>query len=277
MAMRRFLALLVLAAGPLARGAEVVTNVSQGSGLTNLTSYITNNDNAIYNSATFDLVGTYGNVLEAIRERKPGYAGMSVNEIGGLVGRTIEPTGEVNNGWSSNYDIATGKVTLNHINGIPGPSYDRWDSNDPNNDMMALTFNFGSLLDFNGNGAIDADERLVLGGREVNGFIGYEGGSGVGGSPPRVEFEWVKLALGETRCGIVQEGAEVVLSVSGMLGGRSYVLERNEDLEDGMGWEEAASFVMPGVALPGERLSEEWREPRVPGGRRFYRLRWELP
>jgi hypothetical protein len=142
---------------------------------------------------------------------------------------------------------------------------------------MALTFNFGSLLDFNGNGQIDADERLVLGGREVNGFRGFDGGIQYGGSPPRVEFEWVKLALGETRCGIVQEGAEVVVSVSGMLGGRSYVLERNEDLEDGMGWEEAASFVMPGVALPGERLSEEWREPRVPGGRRFYRLRWELP
>jgi hypothetical protein len=75
----------------------VVTNVFQGpttnnQTITGFTSYITNNDNAIYNSATFDLVGTYGNVL-----------------------------------------------------------------------------------DFNGNGQIDVNERLVLGGREENGFIGYDG------------------------------------------------------------------------------------------------------
>ena len=46
-----------------AQGAEVVTNLNQGSGNTSITSYITNNDNAIYSSATFDLVGTYGNIL----------------------------------------------------------------------------------------------------------------------------------------------------------------------------------------------------------------------
>lgn len=224
-----FVLLLVLAHP--GQGAEVATNLSQGSGLTNFTNYITNDDNAIYDSATFDLVGTYGNLLQAIKDRKPGYAGMTLGQIGGLVGLTINsnPTGEVNNGWAASYDETTGKVSLEHIPGIPNLSYDVWNSSDANNDLLALTFNFVDLLDFNGNGVTDADERVE----------------------------------------------EVVLTLEGMLGGRSYVLEWNEDLEDAGGWEEAETFVMPGVSLPGVRLSEERREPLVPGGRRFYRVRWE--
>ena len=261
------------------RGAEVVPQVNQGSGATSLTNYITNNDNTIYNTATFDLVGTYGNILQAIKDRNPAYAGMTVNEIGGLVGLTVQndPIGEVNNGWVASYSVATGKVTLSNNGGSKPSSYDRWNSSDSNNDMMALTFNFGNLLDINGNGVTDGDERLVAAGSLWPGFRGIEGGFQYGGATPMYEFEWVKEALGETRLEGKVEGGELVLNLEGLLGGRSYVLESNEDLEDGMGWEEAASWEMPGVSLPGVRLSEEWREPLVPGGRRFYRLRWEVP
>jgi hypothetical protein len=92
----------------------VVTRLSQGSGLTNITNEITNNDNAIYNSATFDLVGNYGNLLQAINDRKPDHAEMTLDEIGGQVGITIQPnpTGEVNNGWTASYEAGTAKVTL---------------------------------------------------------------------------------------------------------------------------------------------------------------------
>lgn len=169
-----------------AGGATVLTNLSQRNGLMNTTSYITNDDNAIYNSATFDVVGTYRAILEAIRDRNPDYAGQSLNEIAGQIGVTIqnEPTGEVNAGWSRAYEEATGMVVLTHGPGIAGINYDQWNSADPNNDMMALTLNFTGMLDFNGNGVTEANELIEPNGFFENGFVGFEGGSGVGGDTP---------------------------------------------------------------------------------------------
>jgi len=145
-----------------AKGASVVANVNQLTADTSITNYITNNDNAIYSSATFDFIGTYGNLLQAVKDNNPAYAGLGLNDIASTVGITIRsyPIGEVNDGWApSAYDIATGKVTLKN-NEYEG-AYDVWNSNDSNNDMMALTFNFGNMLDFNDNNTIDANEALI--------------------------------------------------------------------------------------------------------------------
>jgi len=157
--------------------ATVATNLSQGTGLTSVTSFITNDDNAIFNSATFDLAGTYGAVLQGIKDHNPAFAGQTLNQIAGNVGITVrgEPTGEVNFGWNVGYAIATGRVTLTHNIGDPGFDYDQWNSNDADNDMMALTFNFGNMLDFNGNNVTDPNEQLVANGTFANGFVGFEG------------------------------------------------------------------------------------------------------
>ncbi|MCH7227539.1 PEP-CTERM sorting domain-containing protein [Haloferula sp. A504] len=180
----------LMAAGS-SKGATVASSAFQSAGSTNIDTYITNNDNAIYNSATFDLVGTYGNLLQAIKDNNPTYAGLGLNDIASNIGTTIRsnPTGEVNNGWTSAYDIATGKVTLAHINGIPGLSYDQWNSAVANNDMMALTFNFGNMLDFNDNGVTDFTELLQpTGTTYTNGFRGIEGGLQYGGDTPMFEL-----------------------------------------------------------------------------------------
>lgn len=177
-------------------GASVSTSLSQlptseNETITRFNNTITNNDNAIYNSATFDLLGTYGAVMQGIKDNNSAYSALGLNDIGAQVGMTIRsaPTGEVNNGWVSNYDIATGKVNLSHIEGRAGTDYDVWNSADPNNDMMALTFNFGNMLDFNSNGAIDANEALYQNGYLENGFIGYEGGLGFGGNTPMFNYQ----------------------------------------------------------------------------------------
>jgi hypothetical protein len=131
---------------------------------------------------------------QGIRDNNPAYSTLGLNDIGALVGVTIRsnPTGEVNLGWSSAYDIATGKVNLNNNGITPGSTYDVWNSNDPNNDMMALTFNFGNMFDFNGNGIIDANEALYQNGSLTNGFRGYLdsnlGGPSIGSSTPMYQF-----------------------------------------------------------------------------------------
>ena len=135
---------------------------------------------------------------------------------------------------------------------------------------MALTFNFGNMLDFNGNGQIDADERLVASGRVLNGFIGHEGVFQYGGSPPRYEYEWEVRAREEVRSEIRKEGGEVVVKVEGLLGGRRYELEKSEDLRT---WGVEASHETAGKAEPEVRVSWEWREALEPGGRWYYRVK----
>ena len=107
----RALVAALLLCGGRAAGAEVVGQLEQRIGLVTITNYITNNDNAIYNSATFALVGTYENILKAIRDHNPAYAGMTLLEIGGRVWSGPESgSNVVDNGWTATYDVATGKV-----------------------------------------------------------------------------------------------------------------------------------------------------------------------
>ena len=177
-----FIALLNASAVEQSAAATVASNLSQGLGETNITATIVNDDNAIYNSATFDLVGTYGSVLQGIKDNNPLYdSGDTLKEIAQSVGVSIEPfpSGQVNNGWSATYDVNTGLVNLTHSPGIPNLSFDQWNSADPNNTYLALNFNFGEN-DFNQNGITDANELLLENGTLTNGFIGYDG-AGDGG------------------------------------------------------------------------------------------------
>jgi hypothetical protein len=64
------------------------------------------------------------------------------------------------------------------------------------------------------------------------------------------------------------------LELVGLIGGRRYVLESSGDLEV---WDEEQVIEVPGPQLPGERVTLERDVAIVPGGRRFYRLKWEVP
>lgn len=144
--------------------------------------------------------------------------------------------------------------------------------------MMALLFTFydaskgKNMLDFNGNGQTDANEALVQRGYLTNGFIGYQGGGGFGGHPPKYEFAGV-LEEGE---GLLIEdvGEWMKVKGTGLVPYGEYKLERSADLEI---WETVEVIEAPSGASPGVSSEYEWQEEKAAGGRMYFRLKWVEP
>ncbi|MEM9079871.1 MAG: hypothetical protein AAGC74_04180 [Verrucomicrobiota bacterium] len=142
------------------------SNPAQNQGLTSITLDFLNNDNgAVYNSATFDLVTSFVPVLQAISDNHPGHLGHPLPNIASNIGLTIRgaPTGEVNRGWSPIYSPTTGLISFTNNGFIPDGTYDVWRATqqNPNRDELALSLNLGSLLDFNQNNQTDPEETLL--------------------------------------------------------------------------------------------------------------------
>ena len=176
------LAFVIATAGfaPRADGATVTTNINQDLGQSSqasATRYFTNNDNAIFSTATDDFNGSFGEVLDAISVNNPDYLGFSRSDVASGVTIAVRspPTGEVSFGWNGTYNSGIGTIDFTHNLGDAGFDYDQWNSADPNNNMMAITYNFGDMLDFNSNGITDANELLIQDGTLTNGFSGQEG------------------------------------------------------------------------------------------------------
>lgn len=78
-------------------------------------------------------------------------------------------------GWTTSYSQTTGLISLENNGIFPDVTYDVWraTAQKSNQDMMAVTLNFGDLLDFNQNGQTDPEEELVRLGVDLE--IGFEG------------------------------------------------------------------------------------------------------
>ena len=139
----------------------------------------TNNDNgAVYDSAKVNLFSGLAQEIQGLDVN----AGQSISDLVSQWNISVRapPTGEVYNGWSAVVG-SDGQIGLNHIDGIPGLSYDQWlsTSANPNLDTLALTVGVPtSQLELNGVAGYqpESDARVVLGvDGSPNAFVGYSG------------------------------------------------------------------------------------------------------
>jgi hypothetical protein len=160
-------AALALVAPQKAESAVVVSDLYQFGNLAGVDYTITNNDTgATYNSATLDLLPILGVVVDKIVLNNPNYS--SSSQVYGDMTFNITSSGNVHSGWSSSLDTNTGMLSINH-----GPfGYTTWTSAS-NQNTMTGTLNLGNMLDFNGNGIIDANEQLYFNGLANNAFTSY--------------------------------------------------------------------------------------------------------
>jgi hypothetical protein len=164
-------AALALVAPQKAESAVVVSDIFQAGNNVDLTntsinySFLNNDTGATYNSATLDLLPILGVVVDKIVLNNPNYS--SAAQVYGGMGFGVTPTGNVNTGWTNiNLDTNTGMLSINHNGGDPNDDYDAWTSSN----TMTGTLNLGNMLDFNGNGIIDANEQLYFNGLANNAF-----------------------------------------------------------------------------------------------------------
>jgi hypothetical protein len=165
-------AALALVAPQKAESAVVVSDIFQAGNNVDLTntsinySFLNNDTGATYNSATLDLSAILGTVVDKIVLNNPNYNSAS-QVYGGMV-FDVTPTGNVYTGWTNiNLDTNTGMLSINNNKF----SYDTWTSAS-NQNTMTGTLNLGNMLDFNGNGIIDANEQLYFNGLANNAFTG---------------------------------------------------------------------------------------------------------
>jgi hypothetical protein len=165
-------AALALVAPQKAESAVVVSDIFQAGNNVDLTntsinySFLNNDTGATYNSATLDLLPILGVVVDKIVLNNPNYS--SAAQVYGGMGFGVTPTGNVNTGWTNiNLDTNTGMLSINNNKF----SYDTWTSAS-NQNTMTGTLNLGNMLDFNGNGIIDANEQLYFNGLANNAFTG---------------------------------------------------------------------------------------------------------
>jgi hypothetical protein len=166
-------AALALVAPQKAESAVIVSDISQFGSSAIVGYTLTNNDiGATYNSATLDLSAILGTVVDKIVLNNPNYD--SAAEVYSSPNMTfnITSSGNVHSGWSSSLDTNTGMLSINHA---PPPfGYTTWTSAS-NQNTMTGTLNLGNMLDFNGNGIIDANEQLYFNGLANNAFTAQEG------------------------------------------------------------------------------------------------------
>ena len=156
----RLLLPLLLLAGAV-RAAEVTTSFSQTGINTQVNFMMTNNDpGAIYNSAELRLETILAPVFDAIQRFKPGIS--TRGQVYATISHSIQPSpiGEVYNKWFHNLDSNTGVTALYH----QGIGFTTWQNTAANasQDMMALTLNLGSLLDFNGNSLLAVEGPMDI-------------------------------------------------------------------------------------------------------------------
>jgi hypothetical protein len=160
-------------------GAEVVqSTINQSTNGADIFIRLINNEpnsNIVYESATFNLDGVFGQLVDAVIARNADHADKTRTDIySNLTFGTMG--GEVFQGWGVTRN--GNELSITHIGGIGGVSWKYWKSTsaDPNGDMQLLTIYYvGSMFDFNHNGILDENEKIELSTNTVaNAFHGYE-------------------------------------------------------------------------------------------------------
>jgi hypothetical protein len=126
---------------------------------------IYNNDaGTIYDSLSVNANSTLGNVANSIIQNNSTYSTYSASQVFNNWAYQIlgTPSSQVCDGW--NNPVSDGNnINVNHINGDIGIDYAGWYAaqNNPNQNMMTLRIGVPqSMLDYNHNGQLDANERI---------------------------------------------------------------------------------------------------------------------
>jgi len=308
----RLLPAAVLLLPWLGRAETLVSqSISQPSGAAPLINYtITNaNPGAIFNSASLNYQDQLGPAFAYALEQNPSLSNVGITTMaqligGGSVGVGIDNSGgsEVYNGWNSPIQPETGILSLVNNGLDPDLDYHVWNNTaaNPSHDTMKLTYVFGNplspdprlqnLFDFNGNGLVDWEERLITeeqgwarlglpapaGARVSGGFVGFMNIDNT--YPADLPRYWVlgawrqrMLEEGRARAGLRlgRTGGQVELRHEALAGLR-YQVERSVSLAEG-------SFQPLGtpVTVPApQELLHTLSEPGT--GPVFYRLRIEV-
>ena len=264
--------------------AEVTTSFSQTGNNTQINLMMTNNDpGAIYNSAELRLETILAPVFDAIQRFKPGIS--TRGQVYATISHSIQPSpiGEVYNKWFHNLDSNTGVTALYH----QGIGFTTWQNTAANasQDMMALTLNLGGMLDFNGNGLVDAAERLLtrpaLAAAPAEpdaGFVGIEGITRYPAAVARFAVAGDWLERGAAAALVVQRsGADAVLSWQAQHG-LSYELQTSLTLTSNPAdWTTLSTQQRPNTPGPELAPQSHTHSAAFPAPTRFYRLRLTAP
>lgn len=290
---------LLLLAAPALHGAEVSTSVSQGvNSSTKINFSMTNNDpGAIYNSAELRLEATIGAVLSAILSRNPAVAGMTTADLisTGRIFGSIQPTEVGFSGWNNSFNPSSAVVSLTNVGGFPDFDYTTWQNTlaNPAQDTMVFTLNLGqanatdprlkNLLDFNGNGQVDAEEHVITlpalaaaPAEPAAGFVGIiDAFNHYPGAVDRfaVAGDWLERGAAAAALGVQRSGSDATLTWQAQHG-LAYELQTSLTLTaNPADWTPLTTQQRPATTGPALAPQTHTHSGAFAVSARFYRLR----
>lgn len=158
----------------------VTVEFGQAGGNSGATFFFQNTDSGvIYDEGQFKFGDVLGGVAQAVKGRNPSYSTNTLESIVSEWNVSISSdSGEVYSGW--NPSLNSGVLDLTHGPGWEDFDYDGWHNatDNPNQDEMAVSVNFGDQLDFNNNGQFDPASEALLETTNIvqDAFTGVDGG-----------------------------------------------------------------------------------------------------
>jgi len=301
----------VLLAGPAPGREETVTAASTGTLISSNVSQVTNgipnanytitnsNPGAIFNSATVDFEGQFGGVLSYVLEHNASLKQAGITTLAQLLSNnayvkiSIDSTSNVevvNVGWDGSIHSSTGILSFAPNNPF---SWDIWrSSTDGEPHTLKYTIVFGdntasdpklkNIFDLNGDGVVQASERLVVAAAPPISpwFVGYEGIFEYTAPLPVYQIQSPLQPPGPTLAeALAAAGLSVTLSAAepgevelrfGVLAGFTYTLWHNA----GLAPEDWAALGAPVAAAAAATVVEHHRPAPFPQAH-FYKVQIE--